>query len=93
VTRVYISGEKQKELTIAIIIESPKSTERILRRRYKKRGKRILELSPEEEARVKREEQDLKVLCERLDGKIFQIHVGQDSSRRTAAISFQKPNH
>jgi ribosome assembly protein YihI (activator of Der GTPase) len=80
--KALIPPKELEELTIALVVESPER---------KKKGKRLLDLSPEEEATVLKEEQDLKALCEKLDGRIFQIRVIQDSSsKRVAAISFQK---
>jgi hypothetical protein len=81
--KACIPGKKQEKLAIALIVESPER---------KKRGKRILELSPEEEAKVSEEKQDLKALCEKLDGKIFRTQIILDSSGRLATISFQEPN-
>jgi cell division septum initiation protein DivIVA len=82
--KALIPPKELEKLTIALVVESPER---------KKKGKRFLDLSPKEKAEVLKEEQDLKALCEKLDGKIFQIQIIQDSSsRRVAAISFQKPN-
>ncbi len=82
--KACIPGKKEQEpLTIALIIESPEG---------KKKGRRILELSPEEEAKVSEEKQDLKALCEKLEGKVFQIQIILDRSGKLATISFQEPN-
>jgi ribosome assembly protein YihI (activator of Der GTPase) len=84
--KACIPGEKQEKLTIALIVEPPEGKKR------KKRQKVLPELSPEEKTRVFEEKKDLQALCEKLDGKIFQIQVTLDKSGILATICFQEPD-
>jgi ribosome assembly protein YihI (activator of Der GTPase) len=84
--KACIPGETQEKLTIALIVESPEVN------KGKKRQKFSSEPSPEQKARVLEEEKSLKALCEKLEGKIFQIQVTLDNSGKLATIQFQEPN-
>lgn len=79
----YLKAKGQEEFMIGLVVPPPQG---------EKKGRRFLEASPEEKARDQADTQELKALCEKLEGKVFQIHSTVDNAGRIATISFQKPN-
>jgi len=78
--KVLLPKEKQKELTLALVIESPETP---------RTKKNYIIFDPEAENKVLEEKKILKAFCEKLDRKSFRIQIILDPSGKIATISFK----